>query len=107
MKRHAASGITLLLTLSLLGAGKPPAGLVTFRGTVRAFSTQTGELDLVTGVGMALRIVRIQAAAATRISAGRAGEAKARLRRGDILRVDCHRSAGALVADRITNVGTS
>ena len=107
MKRLMGSGIFLLLSLSLLGAGKPPADPVTYRGTVHAFSARTGELDLVTGVGMAMRIVRIQTTAATRISTGRSGPTSAQLQRGDILRVDCHRTGDAFLADRITNVGVS
>src|SRR2546430_16236042 len=41
-----------------------PAPSYTYQGTVRAFTAKTGALDLITGVGMALRIVHVTLAPA-------------------------------------------
>ena len=39
----------------------------TYRGTIRAINARTGTLELVTGVGLSLRVVEITAARTTRI----------------------------------------
>jgi hypothetical protein len=101
MTRRARLGIALLLLIPLLGSGRLPEDRITYRGTVRSFNERTGDLVLLTGVGMALRLVPIRASAATRGPVGRARSAGAALRRGDVLRVDCRVSGGALVAERI------
>src|SRR2546426_1718247 len=43
-----------------------PAASYTFQGTVRAVDARTGTIELITGVGMSLRIVRMTMAPTTR-----------------------------------------
>ena len=81
-----------------------PAASYTFQGTVRAYSPKTG-LDLITGVGMALRLVHVTAAPAAHGGGGAAASlAGLDLKAGDVVRVECHRAEEGLVADRIERV---
>ena len=82
-----------------------PAGSYTYQGTVRAFTATTGSLDLITGVGMALRLVRVTVAPAVHVGgSAAAGLAGVEFKPGDVLRVECHRTDTGLVADRIERV---
>ena len=78
-------------------AAAQPAASYTYRGTVRSFTAKTGALELVTGVGMALRNVGISVPPAAR-------PAGVDLKPGDIVRVETHRTATGLVADRVERV---
>lgn len=74
-----------------------PAASYTYQGTIHAFTANTGSLDLITGVGMALRIVHVTVAPA-------AGLAGLEFKPGDVVRMECHRTDTGLVADRIERV---
>ena len=63
-----------------------------------------GSLDVVTGVGMSLRVVRVTVPPSVRIGSGGAEVPLSTLKRGDIVKVQCHRSGRQLVADRIQKV---
>ncbi|HEV2749218.1 MAG TPA: hypothetical protein VGV12_01700 [Gemmatimonadales bacterium] len=78
-----------------------PAAACTYRGTVHAVNAQTGSLDLITGVGMALRLVHMTAGSAVRTSAPSAGLRMSDVKPGDVVRVDCRRTSAGLVVDRI------
>ncbi|HMH83248.1 MAG TPA: hypothetical protein VK531_10285 [Gemmatimonadales bacterium] len=78
-----------------------PAASYTFQGTVRAINARTGTLELVTGVGMSLRLVRMTTAATTRLVATGAALRVGDLKPGDVVRAECRRTAAGLVADRI------
>lgn len=71
------------------------------QGTIHAI--RGGSLDLVTGVGMALRVAHVTAPPTARLAP--AGVPLSALKRGDIVRVQCHWSGKQLVADRIDTVG--
>lgn len=89
---------TALLVLSLLLPFTVQAAAQTaynYRGTVHAVNTRARTLELITGVGMALRIVKITAPSAASL---------ANLKVGDVVSADCHRAATGLVADRIEKV---
>ena len=103
MKRPANLAIGLLCSLAFAAADQPKAGPVTIQGTIQAVQPATGAVDVITGVGMALRLVRIQTSAATEgMRAGpAAGAAPAPLKPGDVVRVVGHRTDGGIVADRI------
>ena len=58
----------------------------TYRGTVHA--VHAGSVDLVTGVGYALRLVHLRMQPTTHIS-------------GDVMRADCRLTADGIVAERI------
>ena len=86
------------------GAAQPGASY-TYQGTVRAFAGNTGSLDLITGVGMALRIVHVTVAPAAHAAGGAAARlAGLEFKAGDVVRVECHRTDAGLVADRIERI---
>src|SRR6266699_671565 len=76
-----------------------PAPSYTYQGTVRAVNARAGTLELITGVGMSLRVVRISTAPTTRPVA--AAPRLADLKPGDVVRAECRRTAAGLVADRV------
>ena len=97
--RTAALAALLLLPLLASAAAdrRAPAATqaaatYTYQGTVHTVDPKTSSLDLITGVGMALRLVHMRALPATPLPD---------LKPGDVVRVDCHRTAAGLVADRI------
>ena len=80
----------------------------TYRGTIRAINARTGTLELITGVGLSLRVVEITTARTTRILTASATPRLAELKPGDVVRAECRRTAAGLVADRVEKlaVGT-
>jgi hypothetical protein len=105
MKRFASLTLLLLLASALLAAGaQQEATSASFQGTVHALQPKTGSLDVVTGVGMALRLVRLTAISTTQITSGGSRVPLSAVKRGDIVRVLYHRSGKQLVADRIEKV---
>jgi hypothetical protein len=103
MKRTATRVLVLLLALPLFPAAQPQTPPSVLKGTIQAVEPETGSVEVVTGVGMALRLVRLRATTATRVvpSAVTPG-----LRRGDVVRVQVHWTDQGLVADRIEKVVT-
>ncbi|TMQ54638.1 MAG: hypothetical protein E6K74_05530 [Candidatus Eisenbacteria bacterium] len=101
MKRIASAALLLVLasTLVAVAAQQQPA-YTSIQGTVHALQPKTGSFDVVTGVGMSLRIVHLVAP-----PAGEAAVPLSALKRGDIVRVQCHWSGKQLIADRIEKVG--
>ena len=73
----------------------------TYRGTVHAVNAPTGSLDLLTGVGMALRLVHMTAGPAVRTTAPTVGLRMADVKPGDVVRIECRRTSAGLVVDRI------
>ena len=71
----------------------------TYRGTVHA--VRPGALDLVTGVGYALRLVHIRTPATTVVVRGGASLHVSQLKPGDVVRADCRLTEAGLVAERI------
>ena len=69
--------------------------------TVRAVNARAGTLELITGVGMSLRVVRMNTAPTTRLVAAGAAPRLADLKPGDVVRTECRRTAAGLVADRV------
>jgi len=84
-----------------------PAASYTFQGTVHAVNTRTGALELVTGVGMSLRIVRMTTAPTTRLIAAGTAPRLADLKPGDVVRAECRRTTAGLVADRVEKLAVS
>jgi hypothetical protein len=99
--RTAALSAILLLPIVLSAPAPSHSQSYTYRGTVHAVNAQTGSLDLVTGVGMALRLVHVTAGPGVRTTAPAAGLRIADVKPGDVVRVDCHRTSAGLVVDRI------
>lgn len=93
-----------------LGFSHPPSSAsrqaaYTYQGTVQAVRPRSGELDLLTGVGHALRVVRLRAVAATDMSSAGQKITLAQVQVGDIVRAECHQTDAGLVADRIEKLG--
>jgi hypothetical protein len=99
--RTAALTAILLLPIVLSAPAPSQSQSYTYRGTVHAVNAQTGSLDLVTGVGMALRLVHMTAGPGVRTSAPAAGLRIADVKPGDVVRVDGRRTSAGLVVDRI------
>ncbi len=73
----------------------------TYRGTIRAINARTGTLELITGVGLSLRVVQMTTARTTRILTASATPRFAELKPGDVVRAECRRTSTGLVADQI------
>ncbi len=71
----------------------------TYRGTV--YKVQAGALDLVTGVGYALRLVHIRTPETTVVAHGGAALHVGELKPGDVVQADCRLTDTGLVAERI------
>ena len=101
--RTAALSAILLLPIVLSAPAPSQSQSYTYRGTVHAVNAQTGSLDLVTGVGMALRLVHMTVGGGpgARTSAPAAGLRIADVKPGDVVRVDGRRTSAGLVVDRI------
>lgn len=106
MKRPAKSTLAILILLSLAAAAEPKASPRTIQGTIQAVEVRTGRVDVITGVGMALRLVRIQTTPATQIAARGAAAPLKRLAPGDVVRAVCRVTDEGLVADRIDRTET-
>ena len=104
MKRIVRAALIPLLALAVFGAGRPTPAARTVRGTLYAVEPKAGSVEVITGVGMALRLVRLQVLPATRITRGGAAAALTELRHGDVVRAECHWTEKGLVADRIEKV---
>ncbi len=111
-------GLALLLTLCWIAPGAlarqlaavspAPAGPQardTLRGTVRAIDATAGNFDVVTGVGMALRIVRLRAGAGTYVTAAGAPASLADIKPGDIVRVEYRVTPQGNVCDKVERLG--
>ena len=78
-----------------------PAASYTYQGTLRAVNARAGTLELITGVGMSLRVVSMKTAPTTRLVAAGAAPRLADLKPGDVVRAEGRRTAAGLVADRV------
>src|SRR5437899_4152006 len=84
-------------------AAPQPAAPYTYQGTVHSVQAKTGTLELITGVGHALRLVQMRVPTGLQV-AGTTGGASLGMRGvkpGDVVRVVCHRAGGNLVADKV------
>jgi hypothetical protein len=83
------------------GQSGPTAPPYVYVGTVHAVQADGKALDLITGVGYALRVVHIRLVPATQAVSAGAAISMASVATGDILRADCHSTDAGLVADKI------
>jgi hypothetical protein len=70
-----------------------------YQGTVQA--VKGGAVDLITGVGHALRLVHMRTLPTTEIATAGGTGALSDLKPGDIVRADCRKTDAGLVVDRI------
>ena len=85
-------------------AAPQPAVPYTYQGTVHSVQAKTGTLELITGVGHALRLVRMSVPTGVRVAGTAAAGASGGVmgvQPGDVVRVVCHRAGGRLVADKV------
>ena len=85
-------------------AAPQPAALYTYQGTVHSMQAKTGTLELITGVGLALRLVQMRIPTGLRVAGTATGAASmgaSGVKPGDVVRVVCHRADGRLVADKV------
>ncbi len=80
------------------GAESPPGDPATLTATVRSYDPATRTLELVTGVGYALRLVRVSLAQECRIARQGEGAAVTDLKPGVVARVQSLRAPGREVA---------
>lgn len=106
MKRPAKSTLAILILLSLAAAAEPKASPRTIQGTIQAVEVRAGHVDVITGVGMALRVVRLQVTPATQVARRGAAASLQQLAPGDVVRAVCHATDKGLVADRIDRAET-
>src|SRR5437016_5990165 len=92
----ALVAMLLLLPAALSAQEERPH---TYRGTVHA--VHAGSVDLVTGVGYALRLVHLRMQPTTHISGEGGPIAPGDVRPGDVMRADCRLTADGIVAERI------
>ncbi|HET7296604.1 MAG TPA: hypothetical protein VFI66_05640 [Gemmatimonadales bacterium] len=77
------------------------ASAYTYQGTVHAVNPRSGALDVITGVGMALRLVHMTTSPTTLLEGRHSSLRLADLKPGDYVRADCRRTGDGLVASRI------
>jgi hypothetical protein len=94
---------SLLFGLAAQQPAPPPATVqpYTYTGTVHAVSAETGSLDLITGVGHALRLVHMSTLPTTQTMSGVVAIRFVDIAPGDEVRAACRMTASGLVADRI------
>lgn len=70
MKRRLVASNLLAAFLFISATPSPTGQYATYRGTIGAVDAKANAIDLTTGVGMALRVVRIQLSPDTRVQEG-------------------------------------
>lgn len=106
--RAAAFAAVLLSPLVASAPARPhplpaaqAASPYSYQGTVHAVNVRAGALDVITGVGMALRLVHMTTAPTTLLEGEHTSLRLADLNPGDYVRADCRRAGEGLVASRI------
>jgi len=106
--------MTLFYAVLLVGAAasvappSPPAptpaalaASATLTATVRSVDAQARTMEVVTGVGYALRVVKLSWTAAPTVKAAAAGAEMTQIKRGDLVRVEYVRAPGGNVVKTI------
>ena len=102
--------LTLLFLLSAGSVGRAAAQQAapphdSLQGTVQRVDVPARALEITSGVGMALRVVRLRIAPETRLTTGGAALPLAQIQPGDIVRASFGSRAGGFVAYTIVRVG--
>src|SRR5258705_9376744 len=95
--------LAFVLTAAPAAAQQSPHDSV--QGAVRVVDVRARTIEVTTGVGMALRVVRLRVPPETRISAAGAPLAFAQLKPGDIIRVSFGSRPGGAAPPGIRRVG--
>jgi len=99
---RAAAFLSLLLIAQVPSAA--PQHPYVYRGTVQAVQPRGNSLDVVTGVGYALRLVHMRALPATLIRKSGAHAELRQLVPGDVVRAACRATPTGLIADTIETI---
>jgi hypothetical protein len=76
-----------------------------YQGTVHAIQAHPAGLDLVTGVGFALRLVHMRTLPTTSVDSAGTTIPLGHVKPGDVVRADCRMTETGLVADHIEKLG--
>jgi hypothetical protein len=106
MSRFVLASVCIIAAFSPVAtaqqAGAPSHNV---QGAVRVVDVRARALEVTTGIGMALRVVRIQVPAAVRVTATGAVLTLSQLAPGDIVRVSYGGTPGGYLAYTIERVG--
>lgn len=98
-----------VLLYALLSLFSAPAGAqqphATVTGSIRVVDNRTRTLEVTTGVGMALRAIKVRLDTDTRITAEGASLPADSLRAGDIVRISYGERPGGYLAYTIERIG--
>jgi hypothetical protein len=94
-----AMALTVVLLSPAVGAAAQRDVPYVYQGTVQ--TVRAGSMDLITGVGLALRLVHMRTLPTTAVASEGAPVALSDLKRGDVVRADCRLTDAGLIADRI------
>jgi hypothetical protein len=101
----AAVLLTPLVASAPMALRPPPAAQsapsYAYQGTVHAVNVRAGWLEVITGVGMALRLVHMSTSPTTLLAGSGVALRLTDLKPGDFVRTDCRRTAAGLVASHI------
>ncbi len=100
----AASPVLLLSLLSQTPSAPPATPPYVYHGTVQAVQPNTATLDVITGVGFALRLIHIRTVPETQFTSNQVTVAFSAIAVGDIVRAECRMMDTVLVADRIEKI---
>lgn len=98
---HLSRAVALTAILLLPAAAVPAQRDVAYvyQGTLQA--VKPGSIEIITGMGLALRLVQVRIVPATSISNGGSALSAADLKPGDVVRADCRLTDSGLIADKI------
>lgn len=109
MQRLSLLSIALLVAPIGVAAQQPTAPHDSVRGAIRVVDVRTRTLEITTGVGLALRIVKLQVPAGVPITDREDGQPAliglGKLKRGDVVRARFGGGSTGLVAYTIERVG--
>jgi len=103
----AASPVLLLTLLSQTPPAPPATPPYVYQGTVQAVKPSTATLDLITGVGFALRLIHIRTLPETQITSNQVTVAFSEIKVGDVVRAECRMMDSVLVADRVEKLAAA
>src|SRR5207253_2812673 len=103
LARAAALAAVLLAPGAALSAQRELP--YTYQGTVRA--VKAGALDLIIGVGEAVRVVHMRTQSATAVFGEGASIALGDLQPGEVVRADCRLTQAGLIVDKDAGQGTA
>ena len=109
MRRVTLVSLAALVAPLALAAQQPTTPHDSVRGAIRAVDMRARTLEVTTGVGYALRVVRLQVPASVPITDRKAGQGEpiklAELKPGDVIRASFGGRATGFVAYTIERVG--